>query len=70
MAIQSENSEDFSISISLGLSPEEHAAICGLPMSHRSTKDLLERYAKELESSTVSTVDLIEKQDVKEEQNV
>ncbi len=70
VAIQSENSEDFTISISLGLSPEEHAAICGLSMSHRSTKDLLERYAKELESSTVSTVEVIEKQDVKEEQNV
>ena len=69
VAIQSENSEDFSVSISLGLSPEEHAAICGLSMSHRSTKDLLERYAKELESSTVSTVEVIEKQDVKEEQN-
>ena len=69
VAIQSENSEDFSISISLGLSPEEHAAICGLSMSHRSTKDLLERYAKELESSTVSSVEVIEKQDVREEQN-
>ena len=33
VAIQSENSEDFTISISLGLSPEEHAAICGLSLS-------------------------------------
>ncbi|MGB2237542.1 MAG: hypothetical protein ACPH4H_08080, partial [Candidatus Poseidoniaceae archaeon] len=51
VAVQSENSEDFSISIALGLSPEEHVAICGLAVSHRSTKELMERYAKELEKS-------------------
>ena len=51
VAVQSENSDDFSISIALGLSPEEHVAICGLPISHRSTKELMERYAKELEKS-------------------
>jgi len=51
VAVQSEDSEDFSISIALGLSPEEHAAICGLTSSHRSTKLLLERYAIELEKS-------------------
>ena len=50
--MQSENSEDFSISLALGLSPEEHAAICGLSVSHRTTKELLEKYAKELESSS------------------
>ena len=49
VAVQSENSEDFSISLALQLSPEEHAAICGLKVSHRSTKDLMERYSKELE---------------------
>jgi len=53
VAVQSENSEDFSISLALGLSPEEHAAICGLSMSHRTTKELLERYAKELEKATL-----------------
>ena len=52
VAVQSENSEDFSISLALGLSPEEHAAICGLSVSHRTTKELLEKYAKELESSS------------------
>ncbi len=52
VAIQSENSEDFSISLALGLSPDEHAAICGLSMSHRTTKALLEKYAKELEISS------------------
>ena len=56
VAVQSENSEDFSISLALGLSPEEHAAICGLSMSHRTTKELLERYAKELEKATVQPV--------------
>ena len=50
VAVQSENSDDFSISLALGLSPEEHAAICGLTLSHRTTKQLLERYAKELEN--------------------
>ena len=51
VAVQAENSDDFSISIALGLSPEEHVAICGLATSHRSTKELMERYAKELEKS-------------------
>ena len=51
VAVQAENSDDFSISIALGLSPEEHVAICGLAISHRSTKELMERYAKELEKS-------------------
>lgn len=51
VAVQSENANDFAISISLGLSPEEHAAICGLSLSHRSTKELLEKYSLELESA-------------------
>ena len=70
VAIQSENSEDFTISISLGLSPEEHAAICGLSLSHRSTKELLDRYAKELESTNANISDLIVTQDTNEEQSV
>ena len=56
VAVQSENSEDFSISIALGLSPEEHVAICGLTVSHRSTKELMERYAKELEKSNSESI--------------
>ena len=56
VAVQSENSEDFSISIALGLSPEEHVAICGLTVSHRSTKELMERYAKELEKSNLESI--------------
>ena len=70
VAIQSENSEDFTISISLGLSPEEHAAICGLSLSHRSTKELLDRYAKELESSNANSSELMVTQDTNEEQSV
>ena len=50
VAIQSENPEDFTISFSLDLSPEEHAAICGLSLTHRSTKELLEKYANEFEN--------------------
>ena len=49
IAVQDSKGEDFSTSIALGLSPEEHAAICGLKQSHRSTVQLLERYAKEAE---------------------
>ena len=51
VAVQSENTEDFSISLALQLSPEEHAAISGLKLSHRSTKKLMEEYAQELEKS-------------------
>lgn len=50
VAVQSDNSEDFSISMALQLSPEEHAAISGLKLSHRSTKKLMENYAIELEN--------------------
>ena len=70
VAIQSENSEDFTISISLGLSPEEHAAICGLSLSHRSTKELLDRYAKELESNNANSSELFVTQDTNEEHSV
>ena len=49
ISIQDSNGDDFSISISLGLSPEEHAAICGLKVSHRSVKELMERYSHDLD---------------------
>ena len=64
VAVQSENSEDFSISLALGLSPEEHAAICGLTMSHRSTKKLLEKYAKELENSSIPEIANIQTEEI------
>ena len=73
VAVQSENANDFTISISLGLSPEEHAGICGLSLSHRSTKELLEKYSVELESfnskklDSLSSVTLDEEIDTDEE---
>ena len=38
------NIEDFSISMSLGLTGDEHAALCGLTKSRKSTKELVARY--------------------------
>ena len=69
VAVQSENSEDFSISLALGLSPEEHAAICGLSLSHRTTKQLLERYAKQLESSSAHEEEKIAETSSQDEEN-
>jgi len=65
VAVQSENSDDFSISLALGLSPEEHAAICGLKVSHRSTKQLMEKYAKEFEK-TIQPVEEITVKEIQE----
>lgn len=39
---------NFDLSISLGLSAEEHASLTGLPMSRRSTKDLIKAYNERL----------------------
>ncbi len=47
VAIQSRNSSDFTISLSLGLTAEEHAAICGLKKSYSTTKKLMEEYSKQ-----------------------
>jgi replication factor C large subunit len=44
LAVQNGDGDDFSISLSLGLSPEEHASLSGLNTTHRSTKELMERY--------------------------
>ena len=38
------NIDDFSISIDLGLTGDEHAALCGLTKSRKSTKELVARY--------------------------
>jgi hypothetical protein len=35
---------DFTISLSLGFTAEEHASLAGLPLSRRSTKDLIANY--------------------------
>ena len=42
------DSTEFSLSIRLGFSGEEHASMAGLPLSRRSTKDLIEAYNEEL----------------------
>ena len=49
IALHSESSEvgnidDFTISIDLGLTGNEHAALCGLPKTRKSTKELVMRY--------------------------
>lgn len=59
VAIHAEDSSDFSVSMALGLSPEEHAAICGLKLSNRATQKLMEKYAKEFEQSIAPTLDEI-----------
>ena len=47
LAVQNGDGDDFSISLALGLSPEEHASLSGLNIIHRSTKELMERYLLE-----------------------
>ena len=36
----------FEISLALGLSAEEHAALCNLPLSRKSTKALIQEFEK------------------------
>ena len=38
------NIDDFTISIDMGLTGEEYAALCGLPKTRKSTKELIARY--------------------------
>jgi hypothetical protein len=52
------NIEDFSISMSLGLTGDEHAALCGLIKSRKSTKELVARYNL-IESERTITTPLI-----------
>jgi replication factor C large subunit len=52
VAMQDPSGEDFSLSHSLSLSPEEHVAICGLNATHRSVKSLMEKYSLEMEEFT------------------
>ena len=52
VAVSTENEDDFSLSIALGLSPEEHVAICGLKSNYSTTKELMEKYAVELEKNS------------------
>jgi replication factor C large subunit len=57
LAVQNGNGDDFSISLALGLSPEEHASLSGLNTTHRSTKDLMERYLLEMNRPIESPVE-------------
>ena len=43
------DANDFTISLSLGLSGDEHAMLCGLPASRTSTKDLVKRYDAQIQ---------------------
>ena len=69
IALHSESSEvgnidDFTISIDLGLTGNEHAALCGLPKTRKSTKELpSSSNVGASEKSTVSHKKLDEKQD-------
>ena len=38
------NPNDFSISLSLGLSSQEHATLCNMPVSRKSTKDMMKAF--------------------------
>ena len=55
------NIDDFTISIDLGLTGDEHAALCGLPKSRKSTKELVARYNLiESERSNLKEIAVIE----------
>ena len=43
------DSTSFDLSIQLGFSGEEHASLAGLPLSRRSTKDLIAAYNERVE---------------------
>ena len=56
--------DHFAISIDLGLTGDEHAALCGLPRTRKSTKELVARYnlveserSKVVEASMVKEMD-------------
>ena len=50
----------------MGLSPEEHAAICGLKLTHRSTKELMEEYSTAQIEFVENTISVNSKNDVDE----
>ena len=55
------NIDDFTISIDLGLTGDEHAALCGLPKSRKSTKELVARYNLiESEQSNINEIAAVE----------
>ena len=50
------DSNSFDLSIRLGFSAEEHASMAGLPLSRRSTKDLMKSYNEALDAYVAATV--------------
>lgn len=66
------NIDDFGISIDLGLTGDEHAALCGLPKTRKSTKELIARYnlieAERKESIAKPVVKELQDIEVKQEE--
>lgn len=66
------NIDDFGISIDLGLTGDEHAALCGLPKTRKSTKELIARYnlieAERKESIAKPVVKELQDVEVKQEE--
>ena len=66
------NIDDFGISIDLGLTGDEHAALCGLPKTRKSTKELIARYnlieAERKESVAKPVVKELQDVEVKQEE--
>ena len=66
------NIDDFGISIDLGLTGDEHAALCGLPKTRKSTKELIARYnlieTERKESIAKPVVKELQDVDVKQEE--
>ena len=66
------NVDDFGISIDLGLTGDEHAALCGLPKTRKSTKELIARYnlieAERKESIAKPVVKELQDVEVKQEE--
>ena len=71
LAVQSGDSDDFSISLALDLSPEEHASLSGLNTTHRTTKELMERYLLEMNKPIESPVEeLVQTSTPEDEQSI
>jgi hypothetical protein len=71
VAVQHSKGEDFSLSHALSLSPEEHVAICGLNVSHRSVKSLMEKYSSEMEmiSSSIESETITVSEEISEKES-
>ncbi len=67
------DANNFTISLSLGLSGDEHAMLCGLPASRTSTKDLIKRYNAQIQervTNPILTEELPMEEEVVEEKEV